>query len=68
MVGACERSALIALNRPEQLRSHIARARQNGLSEDELVETLTHLAFRAGWPNAINAANVARDVFKGDPR
>jgi 4-carboxymuconolactone decarboxylase len=59
-------SALIALNRPEQLRAHLAIARQNGLSEDELVETLTHLAFYAGWPNAINAANVARDVFKGN--
>ena len=57
-------SALIALNRPEQLRSHLALARQNGLSQDELVETLTHLAFYAGWPNAINAANVAREVFK----
>jgi 4-carboxymuconolactone decarboxylase len=57
-------SALIALNRPEQLRSHMARARTNGLSEAELVETLTHLAFYAGWPNAINAATVAREVFK----
>ena len=60
-------SALIALNRPEQLRSHMARARQNGVSEEELVETLTHLAFYSGWPNAINAANVARDVFKQRP-
>ena len=60
-------SALIALNRPEQLRAHLTLARQNGLSEDELVETLTHLAFYAGWPNAINAANVARDVFKQKP-
>jgi 4-carboxymuconolactone decarboxylase len=60
-------SALIALNRMEQLRSHMARARTNGLSEDELVETLTHLAFYAGWPNAINAATVARDVFKQKP-
>lgn len=57
-------SALIALNRPEQLRSHMARARTNGVSEEELVETLTHLAFYAGWPNAINAANVAKEVFK----
>ena len=57
-------SALIALNRPEQLRPHMARARQNGLSQEELVETLTHLAFYAGWPNAINAATVAREVFK----
>jgi len=60
-------SALIALNRPEQLRSHMARARQNGLSEEEIVEILTHLAFYSGWPNAINAANVAREVFKQNP-
>jgi 4-carboxymuconolactone decarboxylase len=60
-------SALISLNRPEQLRAHMAMARQNGLSEDELVETLTHLAFYAGWHNAINAANVAREVFKQNP-
>jgi 4-carboxymuconolactone decarboxylase len=60
-------SALIALNRPEQLRSHMARARENGLSEEELVEVLTQLAFYAGWPNAINAANIAREVFKQKP-
>lgn len=57
-------TALIALNRPEQLGFHLERARRNGLTEDELVETLTHLAFYAGWPNAINAANVARETFK----
>ncbi|APV50952.1 carboxymuconolactone decarboxylase [Betaproteobacteria bacterium GR16-43] len=60
-------SALIALNRPEQLRSHMARALQNGVTEEELVETLTQLAFYSGWPNAINAANVAREVFKQKP-
>jgi 4-carboxymuconolactone decarboxylase len=56
-------SALIALNRPDQLRSHMALARDNGLSKDELVETLTHLAFYTGWPNAVTAAGVAREVF-----
>lgn len=60
-------SALIALNRPEQLRSHMALARTNGLSQDELVEALTHLAFYAGWPNAITAAGVAREVFAAKP-
>ena len=45
-------SALIALARPDQLRSHLALARENGLSEEELVETITHLAFYSGWPNA----------------
>lgn len=58
-------SALIAMNRPEQLRSHMARARDNGVTETELVETINQLAFYAGWPNAITAVGVARDVFKG---
>ena len=57
-------SALIAMNRPDQLRSHLARARQNGVTQDELVETITHLAFYAGWPNAITAISVAKDVFQ----
>ncbi len=60
-------SALIALNRPDQLRSHMALARTNGLSNDEIVETLTHLAFYTGWPNAITAAGVAREVFSTKP-
>ena len=60
-------SALIALNRPDQLRSHMALALTNGLSQDELVETLTHLAFYAGWPNAVTAAGVAREVFAVKP-
>lgn len=57
-------SALIAMNRPEQLRSHLALARQNGVTEQELVETITHLAFYSGWPNAITAIGVAREVFQ----
>ena len=57
-------SALIAMNRPDQLRSHLALARQNGVTEEEIVEAITHLAFYAGWPNAITAVSVARDVFK----
>jgi len=52
------------MNRPDQLRSHLALARQNGLTEEELVEAITHLAFYAGWPNAVAAVGVARDVFK----
>jgi 4-carboxymuconolactone decarboxylase len=57
-------SALIALNRPDQLRSHLALARQNGVTEVELVEAITHLAFYSGWPNAVSAVAVAREVFK----
>ena len=56
-------SALIAMNRPEQLRGHLARARENGLSDAELIEVTTHLAFYAGWPSAVTAIGVAREVF-----
>lgn len=57
-------SALIALNRPDQLRSHLALARQNGVTETELVEAITQLAFYSGWPNAVSAVAIAREVFK----
>jgi 4-carboxymuconolactone decarboxylase len=57
-------SALIAMNRPDQLRSHMARARTNGVSDAELIETITHLAFYAGWPSAVTAIGVAREVFR----
>lgn len=56
-------AALIALNRPEQLRSHLIRARENGVTQEELTETITHLAFYCGWPNAVNAIGVAKEVF-----
>jgi 4-carboxymuconolactone decarboxylase len=63
-------AALVANGNTEQLRGHLARARDNGLSEAELVEAITHLAFYAGWPRAMSAAAVARDVFTQarDPR
>jgi 4-carboxymuconolactone decarboxylase len=57
-------AALIALNRPEQLKGHFERARQNGVTKDEVVEVITHMAFYAGWPNAVNAIAVAKEVFK----
>ena len=57
-------SALIAMNRPDQLRSHLARARENGVTREELIETITHLAFYSGWPNAVTAIDVARELFE----
>jgi 4-carboxymuconolactone decarboxylase len=57
-------SALIAMNRPDQLRSHLALARENGVTQQELVEAITHLAFYAGWPSAVTALVVAREVFE----
>jgi len=60
-------SALIAMNRPDQLRSHLARARDNGLTEEEIAEAITHLAFYAGWPSAVTAVTVAKEVFATKP-
>jgi len=57
-------AALIALNRPDQLRSHLALARQNGVTEEELIETITHMAFYAGWPSAVTAVSVAKEVLQ----
>jgi len=57
-------SALVAMNRPEQLRHHLERALENGLSRDELIEAITHLAFYAGWPSGVTAVGVAKEVFQ----
>jgi len=59
-------SALVALNRPAQLRSHLRKARANGVTEEELSEAITHLAFYAGWPSAVTAVTVAREVLAAD--
>ena len=57
-------AALIANGNTEQLTGHLNRAKQNGLSETELAEVIIHLAFYAGWPRAMSAVKVAREVFK----
>ncbi|MDQ1381685.1 MAG: 4-carboxymuconolactone decarboxylase [Actinomycetota bacterium] len=56
-------AALVALYRPEQLDFHLRRALDNGVTRDEIVEIITHLAFYAGWPNAMTAINLARTIF-----
>jgi 4-carboxymuconolactone decarboxylase len=56
-------AALVALNRPDQLRFHLQRAVENGVKKQELIEVITHLAFYSGWPTAVNALNVAKEVF-----
>src|SRR5581483_10312972 len=57
-------ATLIALGREKQLVGHLERALQNGLTKTELSEVITHLAFYAGWPAAMTAALVAKDVFE----
>ncbi|HEX2948199.1 MAG TPA: carboxymuconolactone decarboxylase family protein [Armatimonadota bacterium] len=57
-------AALIMGGNSEQLPFHLNKARENGLTETEIVEIITHLAFYAGWPKAMSAITVAKDVFK----
>ena len=57
-------STLVAMTRPDQLRSHLIRARDNGLAQEELTEAITHLAFYAGWPSALTVMSMAKDVFE----
>ena len=61
------RAALIATGKTEQLRFHFPKALENGVTRDELVELITHLAFYAGWPNAMSAVTLARELF-GNPK
>ena len=56
-------AALVALHRPDQLRFHLIRAVENGVTREELIELITHLAFYSGWPNAMTAIMTAKEVF-----
>ena len=57
-------SALVALNRTEQLPGHLRRAIDNGVTEAELIEAITHLAFSSGWPTAMSAILIAKGLFE----
>jgi 4-carboxymuconolactone decarboxylase len=56
-------AALVAMNRPDQLRFHLGFAVQNGVTKEELIEAITHLAFYSGWPNAMSAILIAKEVL-----
>jgi 4-carboxymuconolactone decarboxylase len=57
-------ATLVALYRVNELPFHLKRALENGVTRDELVELITHLAFYAGWPTAATAVGLARKVFE----
>jgi len=57
-------SALIASGQVAQIPYHLNRAMDNGLTQAQASETLTHLAFYVGWPNVFSALPVAKDVFE----
>lgn len=59
-------AALTATGKAEHLTFHLAYARQNGVTEEELKEAILHLALYAGWPNAMSAMTVAKCVLAED--
>ena len=56
-------ATLIALYRTNELPFHLGRALENGVTKDELIELITHLAFYAGWPSSMTAIMIAKDIF-----
>lgn len=56
-------AGLVILYRTDQLRGHIRRALDNGVTREELAESFQHLAFYGGWPVAVNAFKVAKEIF-----
>lgn len=57
-------ACLVALYRINEMPFHLKRAIENGVTREELVETITHLAFYAGWPCASTALSIARRAFE----
>lgn len=55
-------AALLALYRTDELRIHLRRALEHGVTEDELKGLVTHLAFYSGWPTAVNAGRVLAEM------
>ena len=56
-------AALVATGKTEQMDFHFPNAVKNGVTQEELVEMITHLAFYVGWPNAMSAVNRAKVLF-----
>ncbi|MBX6317020.1 MULTISPECIES: carboxymuconolactone decarboxylase family protein [Burkholderiales] len=56
-------AALIARGQLDQVPYHLNRAMDNGLTQTQAAEAVTHLAFYAGWPRAMSALPVLQSVF-----
>src|ERR1700748_3128548 len=61
-------ASLIALYRGNELKFHLGKALENGVTRDEIIEMITHLAFYSGWPTASTALGIAREAFGARPR
>jgi 4-carboxymuconolactone decarboxylase len=57
-------TTLVALYRHNELGFHFSKGLENGLTREEIIAAITHTAFYSGWPTAMTAINVARDVLK----
>ncbi len=56
-------AALVATGKTDQMSFHFPRALENGVTEEELIELITHLAFYAGWPSAMSALTKAKELL-----
>lgn len=59
-------AGLLAGGNIDQLNWHIPYGMKNGLTETEIKEAITQLAFYAGWPKAVSAMNVAKRIFDAE--
>jgi 4-carboxymuconolactone decarboxylase len=57
-------TSLISLYRTNELSFHLKKALENGVTREEIIETITHLAFYAGWPPAMTALQIVRKIFE----
>ena len=60
-------AALTALGKMDQLQFHLAFARRNGVTDEELKEALLQLAFYSGWPNGMGATTVLKNIIENEP-
>jgi len=56
-------TSLISLYRTNELPFHLKKALENGVTQDEIIAVITHLAFYSGWPPAMTGLQIARKVF-----
>jgi 4-carboxymuconolactone decarboxylase len=59
-------AAIVAGGWTDQMKTHFPKAIQNGVTKDELIELITHMAFYSGWPSASTAVLAARAIFSDD--
>ncbi len=57
-------TTLIALGKERQLKGHLVRALNNGVTREEIAGVITHLAFYSGWPTAMTGALIAGEVYE----